>query len=85
MAISVEGFHSLSDRQRKFLLDKMTDPETGTRHFRIDEEVFAQVWVERLVTAGWIQVTETSAFYAGPKCEIPFDAWDVIAEVKTAS
>ena len=84
MAISVEGFHSLSDRQRDFLLGRMTDPETGTRYFYIDEEVFQQVWVERLINAGWIRVAEVS-IYSGPKCEIPLDAWDVIAEVKTAS
>lgn len=84
MTVSIDGFNELSDRQQKFLLDTMTDPETGTRAFSIDGEISRQVWFERLLHDGWVELGAPSQLMDAENYEIPFEAWDIIAEVKAS-
>ena len=83
MAVSTQDFHELSQKQQEFLLEQVGDGETSTRFFSIDAEETKQVWFERLLLGGWVKAVGTSTF-TDIDYEIPFEAWDVIAEVKAA-
>ncbi len=49
--LDLNAFNALTDRQKDFLLDKMADPETGTRYFTVRPELAEQTWFERLTLA----------------------------------
>lgn len=83
MAVSTHDFHELSKMQQDFLLERVTDDETGTRYFHTPEELFRRVWFERLLQDEWVVETGIQiGDGVARECEIPMEAWDIIAKVK---
>lgn len=81
--MDITDFDKLTDRQKEFLLSKMTDPETGTRHFEISTEVEKQVWFELLRDDGWVE-RQDSLLLGGNTSyyEISKNVWQVLVEAK---
>jgi len=83
--LDLNAFNSLTERQRNFLFEQMTDPETGTRYFQIERDRAMQFWFEQLVLTGWVSGRKPSDTKGMFDCEIPMSLWPVIAEAKTAA
>ncbi|MCY3985535.1 MAG: hypothetical protein OXF23_00600 [Candidatus Dadabacteria bacterium] len=77
-----DAFNALTDRQKEFLLGKVSDPETGSRYFRINSEIAKQFWFEQLIDAGWVGVERLSTIQNETTYGIPMHVWPVIAEAK---